>query len=155
MNPARRIDPAGLVAAALLAALAGLILFDMSGLQISSVYGLGPKAMPIMVAAGLGLLALGNLVLGLAGGFPARERAEAGPVLLILGGMAALIALIGIGGGFISATAILFWSTATAFGRRAHAIDLGIGLALALLAYLLFAKLLGLSLPMGPIERLI
>ena len=155
MNPAKRIDPAGLVAAALLAALAGLILFDMSGLEISSVYGLGPKAMPIVVAAGLGLLAVGNLVLGLTGGFPSREQAQAGPVALIVGGMAMLIALVGFGGGFIPATAILFWATSTAFGRRSHAVDLGIGLALALVAYLLFAKLLGLTLPLGPIERLI
>ena len=46
------------------------------------------------------------------------------PILLILGGLAALIALIGLGGGFIPATAILFATTSAAFGRRAFLTDL-------------------------------
>ncbi len=53
----RRIDAAGLVIAFILLAIAGAIWWDMSSLQISSVYGLGPKAMPMIVAVGLAILA--------------------------------------------------------------------------------------------------
>jgi putative tricarboxylic transport membrane protein len=69
--------------------------------------------------------------------------------------LAALIAIIGLGGGFIPATAVLFAATATAFGRRAIHIDLAIGLVLAIVVFLLFDKLLTLSLPAGPLERLL
>ena len=50
----RRVDPAGIVVAALLAVLAGVIIWDMTTLQITQTYGVGPKAMPIVVATGLG-----------------------------------------------------------------------------------------------------
>ena len=76
-------------------------------------------------------------------------------ILLILGGLAALMTLMSIGGGFILGTAILFAATSTAFGRRAFLTDLAIGFVLGVGIYLLFAKLLALSLPMGPLERLI
>ena len=64
----RRVDPAGIVVAAILAVLAGVIIYDMSTLTITQTYGVGPKAMPIVVAVGLGLLAIGNLVLAFRGG---------------------------------------------------------------------------------------
>jgi putative tricarboxylic transport membrane protein len=44
--------------------------------------------------------------------------------------------------------------TAAAFGRRAFFIDLAIGFVLGLAVYLVFTKLLALSLPAGPLERL-
>jgi putative tricarboxylic transport membrane protein len=151
----RRVDPAGIVVAVLLAVLAAIILYDMSTLQISQTYGVGPKAMPIVVATGLGLLSIGNLVLALRGAFPEREQAAQMPIVWILGGLLAVIALIGLGGGFIPAMAILFAATATAFGRRAIVTDLGIGAVLGIVVYLVFAKLLSLSLPSGPIEWLL
>ena len=94
-----------------------------------------------------------SAVLAWRGDFPAREDFNPQAIALILGGFAALIAIIGLGGGFIPATAILFASTATAFGRRAIVTDLVIGLVLGVLVFLLFDKLLTLSLPAGPIER--
>lgn len=150
-----RADAAGIAIAALLLAAAGVIAWDMTTLQITSVYGVGPKAMPIVVAAGLALLAAGNLIMALQGGLPAREEIDPKAIQRILGGLAALIAVIGFGGGFIIATALLFAMTASAFGRKAFHIDLAIGFVLALAAYLLFAKLLALSLPMGPLEQLL
>ena len=151
----RKLDPAGVVIAALLAALAAVILWDMNRLALAPTYGVGPKAMPIVVAAGLAVLAFGNLIMALRGDLPARESADPRAILLILGGLGALIVLIGLGGGFIMATAILFMATATAFGRRRFITDLAIGLVLALVVYLLFDKVLTLSLPAGPLERLL
>jgi putative tricarboxylic transport membrane protein len=151
----RRVDPAGLVIAALLLALAGVIFWDATTLQLTSTYGVGPKAMPMVVAAGLALLAVGNLVMAIRGELPEREPADPKAILLILGGLVALIALIGLGGGFILATAILFAATSTAFGRREILTDLAIGFGLGLLVFLLFDKLLTLSLPAGPIERFV
>jgi putative tricarboxylic transport membrane protein len=151
----RRIDPAGLIVAALLAASAAVLVWDASRIPVSQTYGLGPQAMPVVIAVGLGLLAIGNLVMALRGDMPARESTDPGAILLILGGLAALIALIGLGGGFILATAVLFAATSAAFGRRALLADFLIGLVLGLVVYLMFDKLLTLSLPAGPIERLL
>ncbi|MBR1222046.1 tripartite tricarboxylate transporter TctB family protein [Bradyrhizobium sp. U87765 SZCCT0131] len=150
-----RADPAGLVIAALLALLAGLLVWDASRLQANTVYGMGPQAMPIVIACGLGLLAVANLVDALRGRLPPRESADPRAVLLILGGLALLIAIIGLGGGFILATAALFVATSAAFGRRALLSDFAIAFVLSLLIYLAFDRVLTLSLPAGPIERLL
>ncbi|MCC6890928.1 MAG: tripartite tricarboxylate transporter TctB family protein [Hyphomicrobiales bacterium] len=150
----RRVDPAGVVVALLVAALAGVIVWDMTGMQISQTYGIGPKAMPVVVAIGLALLAIGNLMMALRRNFPQPEQPAHMPAVLILGGLVAVIVFISIGAGFIPAVSVLFAATAAAFGRRAVSVDLAIGLALGVAAYLVFAKVLALSLPMGPIERL-
>jgi putative tricarboxylic transport membrane protein len=157
MNPAgtRRIDPAGIVIAGLLLVLATAVYWDAAALELNPVYGLGPKAMPLVVAVGLALLAVGNFVMALRGELPARESSDPAAIALILGGLAALIACIGLGGGFIPAVAILFAATSTAFGRRAYATDLAIGLGLGVVIYLVFDRLLTLSLPAGPLERLL
>jgi putative tricarboxylic transport membrane protein len=147
-------DTAGMVIAGLLLLLAVVIFWDTSTLQLATTYGIGPKAMPYVIATGLVVLAIGNFLLAWRADFPAREDIDLQAIMLILGGLAALIAIIGLGGGFIAATTILFAATATAFGRRAVHIDLVIGLALAVAVYLLFDKLLTLSLPAGPLERL-
>ncbi len=138
-----------------LLALAAAIAWDLTSLQLTSTYGIGPRAMPIIVASGLAILAIANLVIAWRGDFPERESYDPKPVLLILGGLAALIAIIQFGGGFIPAIAVLFASTSAAFGRRAVIADLIIGAVLALIVFLLFSKLLTLSLPIGPLERLI
>jgi putative tricarboxylic transport membrane protein len=151
----KQADPAGLIVAALLAVSAAVLVWDASRIPVSQTYGLGPQAMPVVIAVGLGLLAIGNLLMALRGDLPARERTDPGAIVLILGGLAALIALIGLGGGFILATAVLFAATAAAFGRRALATDFAIGIVLGLVVYLLFDKLLTLSLPAGPLERLL
>jgi putative tricarboxylic transport membrane protein len=151
----RRIDPAGLVIAGVLAALALVIAWDTSNLTLTSVYGVGPKAMPIVVAIGLAVLSVGNFINGMRGNFPPREEINPQAILRILGGLAALIAVIGYGGGFIIATTLLFAMTASAFGRKALHIDLAIGFVLGTVVYLLFSKVLALSLPAGPLERLL
>ena len=152
---AHKADPAGVAIAVGLFVLTGIIAFDVNGLGGGMAYGIGPQAMPLLVAAGLGILAIGNFVTALRGELPERESADPRAVLLILGGFVALIALIAFGGGFIVATAILFATTSAAFGRKALLTDLVIGVVLALIIFLIFDKLLTLSLPAGPLERLL
>jgi putative tricarboxylic transport membrane protein len=151
----RRVDTAGVVIAIALAAVAAVLVWDATQLQSNNPYGMGPHVMPVVIAIGLGILAVGNLIEALRGNLPARESADAKAVWLILGGLALLIAIIGLGGGFIPATTVLFVTTATAFGRRAVLTDLAIGLVLTTLIYLAFDRLLTLSLPAGPLERLL
>ena len=153
-TPKRRTDPTGLAIGGLLAVLAIVIVWDTSNLTLTSVYGVGPKAMPIVIAVGLAILAAGNFINGMKGDLPAREEINGQAILRILGGLAALIAVIGFGGGFIIATTLLFAMTAAAFGRKALHIDLAIGFVLATVVFLLFSKLLSLTLPSGPLEHL-
>ena len=151
----RRIDTAGVVIALALAALAAVLVWDSRQLQTTTMYGMGPEVMPVVIAAGLGILAIGNLFDALRGNLPARESADPKAVGLILAGLALLIAIIGLGGGFILATSALFVTTSTAFGRRAILVDSAIALVMTTLIYLAFDRLLTLSLPAGPLERLL
>jgi putative tricarboxylic transport membrane protein len=150
----RKPDRAGMAIAVFLLAVAAVIAWDSTTLQLAPTYGLGPKMMAYVVAAGMAVIGLANLVMAWQGGFPERESYDPKAVALILGGFAALIAIIAFGGGFIVATAVLFAATAAAFGRKAVHIDLIIGLVLGVVVYLLFDKVLTLSLPAGPLERL-
>jgi putative tricarboxylic transport membrane protein len=150
----RKPDRAGMAIAVFLLAVAAVIAWDSTTLQLAPTYGLGPKMMAYVVAAGMAVIGLANLIMAWQGGFPERESYDPKAVALILGGFAALIAIIAFGGGFIVATAVLFAATAAAFGRKAVHIDLIIGLVLGVVVYLLFDKVLTLSLPAGPLERL-
>jgi len=150
----RKPDRAGIAIAVFLLAVAAVIAWDSTTLQLAPTYGLGPKMMAYVVAAGMAVIGIANLIMAWQGGFPERESYDPKAIALILGGFAALIAIIAFGGGFIPATAVLFAATAAAFGRKAVHIDLGIGLVLGIVVYLLFDKVLTLSLPAGPLERL-
>lgn len=155
IGPARRgVDWAGIVIAIALAVLAVVIVVDAMRIQATVTYGMGPQAVPILIATGLGVLAIGNLINALRGDYPEREDMDFRPVGLVLAGLAAMIAIIGLGGGFIPAMTVLFAATATAFGRRAILTDLVIGFVIGTIIYLAFSRLLTLSLPAGPLERL-
>lgn len=151
----RRVDRAGVVIAAALAVLAAVLVWDASKLPSTTMYGMGPEVMPVVIAIGLVILAVGNLIDALRGQLPARESMDPKPVWLIIGGLALLIAIIGFGGGFILATSALFVTTSAAFGRRAVLADTAIALVITTLIYLAFDRLLTLSLPAGPLERLL
>jgi putative tricarboxylic transport membrane protein len=151
----RRVDHVGLVIALALATVAGVLVWDANQLQSNTTYGMGPQVMPIVIAIGLGILAIGNLIDALRGKLPPRESADPRAVLLILAGLALLVAIIGLGGGFILATTALFVTTSAAFGRRAILADLAIALVMTTVIYLAFDRLLTLSLPAGPLERLL
>lgn len=155
-NPisAGRIDRPALVVAALLLGCAGLVAYDASQQTIVSTYGVGPTAMPYVVCAGLVMLGLAHLVVAFKDGIPKPEAADSGAILWITAGLVGLVGCIAFGGGFITATALVFACTARGFGRRAFAIDFIIGLGLGLAIFLMFSKLLTLTLPSGPLERL-
>ncbi len=150
-----KADSAGVVVAAFLALLAAILVWDASKITSNTIYGMGPEVTPVVIAIGLGILAVANLFDALRGNLPARESADPVAVWLILGGLALMIAIIGFGGGFIPATSTLFVATSAAFGRRALLVDLAIAIVLTTLVYLAFDKLLTLSLPAGPLERLL
>jgi putative tricarboxylic transport membrane protein len=155
MNAAKpSVDRPAMAIAIGLLVVAVVILWNAMSLP-APVYGIGPRAMPILVASGLIVLAFGNAWLAWRGDFPEREPYDGRALILILGGVAALIAIIGFDGGFIFATTALFAATAAAFGRRAILTDLAIGFVLSIAVYLMFTKVLTLSLPMGPLERLL
>ena len=84
---ARRVDRAGVVIALALAGLAAVLVWDSRQLPATTMYGMGPEVMPVVIAIGLGLLAIGNLVDALRGNLPARESADPRAVWLILGGL--------------------------------------------------------------------
>jgi putative tricarboxylic transport membrane protein len=153
--PVRRVDMAALAIAILLLAIAGVVWWDLSSLRLNATYGVGPRAMPMVVAAGLALLAIGNGIAALRGDQPERETLLWRPIVLIIGGLVVMMAFIAFGVGFIPATAVLFAATAAAFGRTAFLVDLLIGLVLGVVVYVVFSKLLSLSLPAGPLEHLL
>ena len=152
---AKRFDVAEFVVGLALMAIAAVLWLDASYLAAGSIYGVGPSAAPKIVAIGLAVLGLATLMAALRGSPSDTETADWSAVLVMLGGLAALIALIAWGGGFIVASTILFAATSWAFGRRGLVVDAVLGFFLATCIYLVFTKLLTLGLPQGPLERLI
>jgi putative tricarboxylic transport membrane protein len=152
-----RIAVSELVIGAVLLALAVVIFFDAQRLAPGSMYGVGPSVAPMIVAGGLVLLGLATLFAAWRPG--AAEAEEEGidraAVVVIVAALAAMIALMTLGGGFILACTALFAGTAWAFGRRAPAADVAIGFVLALLVYAVFTRALTLTLPEGPLEALV
>ena len=151
----RAVNRADLVVALILFGLAGLVWNEVFAITRTVTYGVGPTAALKIVGAGLAILGGFTLLNALRGRAETLEPFALGPVWLILGTFAFAIASIRLGGGFIPAMTILFAATSTAFGRRSYLVDIGLGFVSALIIYLLFSKLLTLSLPMGPLERLI
>jgi putative tricarboxylic transport membrane protein len=153
--PARmRIDRRAAGMGLVLLAIAAVVLWDASAQTVSATYGIGPTAMPYVVASALATLGFGHLVVAFKNGLPVPEHADGVAIAWIALGLVALLLCIAFGGGFILATTILFAVTARAFGRRALLTDAAIGFALGVSIHLMFTKLLTLSLPAGPFERL-
>lgn len=143
-----------LIVGMLLLIVAALVGYDASQQTITSTYGVGPTAVPYVVAAGLVILGLAHFVVAFREGLPEPEEADGNALLWIAGGLIFLIACIALGGGFVIAIAVVFACTARGMGRRALAVDAAIGFVLGLVIFLVFAKLLTLILPSGPLERL-
>ncbi|MGL4196381.1 MAG: tripartite tricarboxylate transporter TctB family protein [Allorhizobium sp.] len=150
----RRPDWAALAIAVVLAAIAGLIFYDVARLQGGNLYsGIGPATVPKGIAVGLIVLAIWTVFAALRRDFPEREHQELPPVVFIVAGLAAQMLLLKTAG-FSIATGILFAMTAAGFGKRKFWISLPAGIALSFVVWIVFSRFLQLSLPPGPLERL-
>jgi putative tricarboxylic transport membrane protein len=154
LNGRRRPDRAALFIAVFLAAIAAIIFWDVSRLAaIASYSRIGPATVPFVIASVLVVLAIWTAFEAWRGDFPERERQEISPVVWIVGGLVAQLLLLKVAG-FSIATGILFAAAAAGFGKRKLWITLPVGIALCLGVWLIFAGLLQLSLPAGPLEHL-
>ncbi|MEU8527202.1 MULTISPECIES: tripartite tricarboxylate transporter TctB family protein [Streptomyces] len=141
--------------------LGGLVLTDAltMSVDIAQRGPVGPKTVPLVVGAGLLVVAVLLAVDVLRGG---RGESEGGEdvdlsepsdrrtVLLLAGvflGFAVLIGPLG----FPVSGALLFWGAAYALGSRHLHRDPLIAAALALVTYVVFNNLLGVPLPGGPL----
>ncbi|TWF52798.1 tripartite tricarboxylate transporter TctB family protein [Neorhizobium alkalisoli] len=178
----RRPDWAALVIAAILVIIAGVIFFDVSRLRDVGGYSqVGPATVPDWIAFGLIGLAIWTVFAAFRGDFPEREKQEIKPVVWIVAGLAAQMLLINGGvikalsyvhlpsllsaeswewvtwiltlfSGFSIATGVLFGLTAAGFGAKRIWISIPIAVVICLFIWWLFAVVLQLSLPNGPLE---
>ncbi len=132
------------------------VLIDSGNIPQGQNYGgVGPRLFPYLV--GCGLAACGGLLAwrALSGGWrnmPADQTAHAAPdwpaFVTISTGIVVQMALIG-SVGFILAGVALFTLVARGFRSLRFARDAVLGIVLATIAYLIFTRLLSLSLPAG------
>jgi len=155
VNTKRRPDGAALTVAAILALVAIVIFRDAASLPQARGYsGVGPADVPRWIAWGLVILSVWSVIAAFREAPQTRDPQDAGPIFWIIGGLAVQLALLNIVG-FVIATGLLFAATARAFGKRNLALTFPIGLVFSLIIYMIFAGLLDLSLPAGPLERAI
>src|SRR5829696_362596 len=83
----RPVDRAAIVIGVFLLILAAITVWDARRLTMTSTYGMGPEAMPYIIAGGLALLAAGHFVFALRSSLPAREQADSGAILWIALGL--------------------------------------------------------------------
>jgi putative tricarboxylic transport membrane protein len=107
------------------------------------------------VATGIAVLGVLTVIMAWRGKFEAREPLNYGGVLWLSGGVIAEIIMLYSGTGFIPGSAVLFACAARAFGQTTLLLNLGVGLVMSTVLFLLFRYGLGLSLPSGPVERII
>lgn len=151
----RRPDGAVLAIAVLLAGLAVLIVWDTQRLGVAAAYArVGPAAFPYTIAVGLLVLAAWTAIEGWRRQFPEREPVEIVPVAWIVAGLVAQLLLLRYAG-FSIATGVLFAFTAKGLGRGPLWMTIPIGVVLAFFVWVVFARLLQLTLPAGPLEHLI
>ena len=150
----RRPDVSALVIAALLAALAAVVFLQTRSMPVSGQYArVGPTTAPYVISAFLAVLAVGHVAAAFRHGPPEREAGRVAPMLWIVGGLVLQMLLLR-PAGFSIATGLLFACAAKGFGRGPLWFTVPLGIALALVIWLIFAGLLNLSLPAGPLERL-
>jgi putative tricarboxylic transport membrane protein len=115
----------------------------------------GPKTVPYIVAAAFVLLGAFTVAAALRSDFPEREQQDWPPMLWIIGGLVVqLLTMKTIG--FALATGLLFAATAKGFGKGPLWQTVPIGIVFSFVIWLVFAKGLQLTLPIGTLwERLL
>ncbi len=151
----RRPDRAALLIGLGLAVLAAVIFLETRAMPGSGQYArVGPATAPYVLSGFLALLAVGHFVAAFRHGLPPREADRPGPMLWIVAGLVLQLLLLR-PLGFSIATGLLFAFTAKGFGRGQLWLTIPVGVALSLVIWLIFAGLLKLSLPAGPLEHLL
>ena len=143
--------------------LAGALWFEATRLPPPQTVGVGPSAGLRLVAVLLAILGAAHLVTAWRrraesaheAPRPASERANRAALAWVLGGLVGMMVILEVGGGFVLGSTCLFAATATAFGQPLRVKSPLIGLVLAFAVYAFFTKALSLSLPAGPLERLL
>jgi putative tricarboxylic transport membrane protein len=152
----RRADLGGLAIAVGLFLFAALIAADGATYPVRRSYAqFGPEIFPYIVAAGLAVFGIATVAMALRKSFPAREPLNWQAVAWVISAVLAKIALIYAGAGFIIGAGALFALAARGLGRRPLWLTFLVGLCVTTLLYVLFRHGLGLSLPNGPLERLV
>jgi putative tricarboxylic transport membrane protein len=151
-----RPDWAVLGIALFLAGLAAVVAWDAQHLNsAAATYSrIGAGAFPLGIAGVLAVLAALTALSAFRSGKPEREPLEFGPLAWIVGGLVLQIALLGVAG-FSVATGLLFAMTARGFGGKPLWLTIPIGILISFALYVVFSQGLELSLPQGPLERLI
>lgn len=150
-----RPDWAALAIAVLLGIAAIVIGWSTATMPGAANYArIGPASFPYAIAVVLFVLAVWTAVAALRGEFPRREEQNIAPMVWIVGGLAAQMLLLKVAG-FSIATGLLFAATARGFGRGPLWLTIPVGIVLAFIIWIIFARGLQLSLPAGPLERLI
>jgi putative tricarboxylic transport membrane protein len=151
---ARRPDRAALAIAVAIAIVAAIITYSTATATGGSATRIGPSVFPYTIAGGLFILAIWTAFEAVRGDFPKREEQQVGPVIWIVAGLVAQMLLLHITG-FAIATGLLFAATARGFGKGPLWMTVPLGIILSFIIWVIFAKGLQLSLPAGPLERLI
>lgn len=151
----RRPDRAALIIAVALAAVGLVIIWDARHLGGAASYArIGPAIFPTIIGGFLLLLSAWTVLAAWRGDFAQREADEFPPMAWIVGGLAAQMLLLHTVG-FSIATGLLFAATARGFGRGPLWKTIPIGVVFAFVVWVIFAKGLDLTLPAGPIEKLV
>lgn len=147
------VKPALLVGPAFIA-LAALVFYDSRGIEAGDFYaGVGARAFPDIISAGLLVIGIGLLISGMRGTIELKlfdtEEGAALPLrnfgLVALGLLLSVVLMKYVG--FIPAAASLFFCTARAFGARGKFWPVFIALALPTAVYFVFVHVIGVQLP--------
>jgi putative tricarboxylic transport membrane protein len=139
--------------------LAAVVYWQTASIPVSPIYAkVGPTAVPYITAVCLGVLGILLLIAAVRGGWQPAEEKEVVPdrmaLLWVAAGLILNVLLIGLAG-FTIASIVLFVCVARGFGSKVILRDAAIGAAFALIAYLGFAKTLGINIGSGLIENAI
>lgn len=162
-------SPGGVAVPELLLAIGVIALglfFGLGALAINVSPGyarVGPRAFPIAIAAGLiaaGAWLAADALRGKRAQPAEEEDADADQptdtraLATLVVALVVNILLMDLAG-FVVASTALFWLGARAFGSRRWLRDALVGLALSVAAYLIFNRLLGLTLPAGVLRGIL
>jgi len=150
-----RPDRAALVIGALLGGLAVIVFWQTRAMPVSAQYArVGPTTLPYAMSVFLAVLAVGHVFAAFRHGEQKREADRLAPMLWIVGGLVLQMLLLK-PAGFAIATGLLFACTAKGFGKGPLWFTVPLGIVVSLVIWLIFAGLLNLSLPAGPLEHLV